>query len=183
MSWLNTTKIGIEVDDVAIDGSLHKAPFGGEGSGKSPVDRGKLGWKWSIATETQGIPIGWIAAAANQNDSKLLVPTLVDVLERGHFGDIETLHLDRGYDSKISRRNLDEIGVLETVIATKPKSDVDRTTKSIEFGKRWMVERTHSWLSNFGQMRRNTDRFTCHRHAQLSFAIAMIMFVKLFKNK
>jgi transposase len=177
------SEIGIEIDDVAIDGSLHKAPFGGEGSGKSPVDRGKLGWKWSIATEMQGIPIGWVAAAANQNDSTLLVPTLIDVVERGHFSDMDTLHLDRGYDSKIARKNLDEIGVLETVIATKPEASGSKEKKAIEFGKRWLVERTHSWLSNFGQMRRNTDRFTRHRHAQLSFAIAMIMFVKLFKNR
>ena len=39
----------LDFGDVAIDGSLHKAPCGGEGTGKSPVDRGKLGWKWSLA--------------------------------------------------------------------------------------------------------------------------------------
>ena len=38
--------IGIDLGEVSIDGSLHKAPCGGEGTGKSPVDRGKLGWKW-----------------------------------------------------------------------------------------------------------------------------------------
>jgi transposase len=37
--------IGLDVDHVAIDGSIHKAPCGGEGTGKSPVDRAKLGWK------------------------------------------------------------------------------------------------------------------------------------------
>ena len=30
-------------------------------------------------------------------------------------------------------------------------------------GMRWPVERTNSWLSNFGQLRRNTDRFIHHR--------------------
>ena len=39
--------IGLELSDVAVDGSLHKAPAGGEGTGKNPTDRGKLGWKWS----------------------------------------------------------------------------------------------------------------------------------------
>ena len=31
--------IGLDLSEVAIDGSLHKAPCGGEGTGPSPVDR------------------------------------------------------------------------------------------------------------------------------------------------
>ena len=37
--------IGFDFSDVSVDGSQHKSPCGGEGTGKSPVDRGKLGWK------------------------------------------------------------------------------------------------------------------------------------------
>ena len=51
--------VGLDVSEVCVDGSIHKAPCGGDGTGKSPVDRGKLGWKWSIATERRGIPVGW----------------------------------------------------------------------------------------------------------------------------
>ena len=43
--------IGLDLAEVAIDGSLHKAPCGGEGTGPNPTDRAKLGWKWSIATD------------------------------------------------------------------------------------------------------------------------------------
>ena len=35
--------IGLVPDDVAVDASLHKSPCGGEGTGKNPTDRGKLG--------------------------------------------------------------------------------------------------------------------------------------------
>ena len=31
--------IGLDLSEVAIDGSLHKAPCGGEGTGKNPTDR------------------------------------------------------------------------------------------------------------------------------------------------
>jgi transposase len=48
--------IGLDLSEVAVDGSLHKAPGGGEGTGKNPTDRGKLGWKWSIATDRPGHP-------------------------------------------------------------------------------------------------------------------------------
>ena len=46
-------------------------------------------------------------------------------------------------------------------------------------GLRWPVERTNSWLSNFGQLRRNTDRQPAHRAAQLALAVAFLLTAKL----
>ena len=46
-------------------------------------------------------------------------------------------------------------------------------------GLRWPVERTNSWLSNFGQLRRNTDRKTRHRLAQFALAVVFIITAKL----
>ncbi len=46
-------------------------------------------------------------------------------------------------------------------------------------GLRWPVERTNSWLSNFGGLRRNTDRRTIHRLAQLALVIVFIITAKL----
>ena len=43
----------LDLDVVAVDGSLHKAPCG-EGTGPSPVDRYKLGWKCSVASDCRG---------------------------------------------------------------------------------------------------------------------------------
>ena len=47
--------IGLDLSEVAVDGSQHKAPFGGEGTGPNPTDRGKSGWKWSLATDRVGV--------------------------------------------------------------------------------------------------------------------------------
>jgi transposase len=91
--------IGLDLDDVALDGSLHKAPCGGEGTGPNPTDRAKLGWKWSVASDTHGVPIGWAIDGANRNDVKLLIPTLDAVAATGLLADVERFHLDRGYDS------------------------------------------------------------------------------------
>jgi hypothetical protein len=55
---------------------LHKAPYGGEGTGPNPTDRAKLGWKWSVASERHGIPLGWAIDGAHRNDVRLLEPTL-----------------------------------------------------------------------------------------------------------
>jgi transposase len=37
--------VGFDFSECAVDGSQHKAPSGGEGTGPSPTDRGKRGWK------------------------------------------------------------------------------------------------------------------------------------------
>ena len=89
---------------------LHKSPCGGRGTGKNPTDRAKLGWKWSVLTDKVGIPFGWTADGANRNDSVLLVPTLEDAERRGLTEEMETVWLDRGYDSEATRVRLPRRG-------------------------------------------------------------------------
>jgi len=111
--------VGLDLSEVSVDGSLHKAPMGGEGTGPNPTDRGKTGWKWSVATDANGVPIGWVTEGANRNDSILLAPTLDDVKQRGLLSDVETLWLDRGYDSELTRTRLAERGITDAMIAKK----------------------------------------------------------------
>ncbi|MGH9171432.1 MAG: IS5 family transposase [Acidimicrobiales bacterium] len=171
--------IGLRCGDVALDGSLHKAPAGGEGTGKNPTDRSKLGWKWSIVTDLSGIPFGWTIDGANRNDSILLAPTLDDAAERGWLEQMGTIWLDRGYDSDLTRERLAEREVTDAVIAKKRKRGSKAPKKTQPMGLRWPVERTNSWLGNFGQLRRNTDRKTTHRLAQFALAIVFIITAKL----
>jgi transposase len=171
--------IGLRLGDVAVDGSLHKAPVGGEGTGKSPVDRSKLGWKWSIVTDLSGIPFGWTADGANRNDSVLLAPTLEDAATRGWLAQVSTIWLDRGYDSEATRERLRALGIDDAVIAKRRKRGSTGPTPRQPMGLRWPVERTNSWLSNFGGLRRNNDRKTEHRLAQLALAIVFLITAKL----
>ena len=171
--------IGLDLGDVAVDGSLHKSPGGGEGTGKNPTDRGKLGWKWSILTDRWGIPLGWVSDGANRNDSILLAPTLDAAARRGLLADVETIWLDRGYDSHVTRQRLAERDLDDAVIATKRKRGSGAAKLNQPMGLRWPVERTNSWLSNFGQLRRNTDRKPAHRLAQLALAVTLLLTAKL----
>jgi transposase len=68
--------IGLQLEDVAVDGCITKAPGGGEVAGRSPVDRGKQGRKRSVATDGVGIPLGLVAAGANRHDSRLAGPDI-----------------------------------------------------------------------------------------------------------
>jgi hypothetical protein len=154
-------------------------PSGGEGTGKNPTDRGTLGWKWSIVTDTNGIPFGFAIDGANRNDSAVLAPTIDDA--QGHLllGAVETIWLDRGDDSEVTRERLAERPINDAVIAKKRKRGSKAPKTNQPMGLRWPVERTNSWLSNYGQLRRNTDRTTIHRVARLSLAVVFIITAKL----
>jgi len=171
--------VGLDLDDVSLDGSLHKAPYGGEGTGPNPTDRGKLGWKWSVASDMHGIPIGWVIDGANRNDVPLLIPTLDDVKAAGFFDDIDTLHLDRGYDSGAVRQRLVDAGVTNFNIQLRGTKDPTQKKQPVRLGLRWIVEATNSWLSNYGQLRRSTDRRSRHRHAALCLATAVLIIGRL----
>ncbi len=166
--------IGLDLTNVAVDGSIHKSPGGGEGTGKNPTDRGKLGWKWSLLTDLAGIPCGWCVEGANRNDSILLEPTL-DAAQRGLLVDVNTIGLDRGYDSAVTRQRLADRDLTDAMIATKRPRGTAQSKQNQPMGLRWPVERTNSWLSNYGQLRRNTDRKPAHRLAQLALAVIFLI--------
>lgn len=173
--------IGLDLSEVAIDGSQHKAPCCGEGTGPSPTDRGKTGWKWSMLTDRTGIPLGWSIDGANRNDVMLAAPALDAVADRGFREDIETLHLDRGYDNTRVQTACAERGLTDVICAKRRAQGKANKKLPVPLGMRWPVERTNSWLSNFGQLRRNTDRFVAQCLGQFALATALIITVKLIK--
>jgi transposase len=131
--------IGLELADVAVDGCITKAPCGGEKAGKNPVDRGKQGIKRSTAVDARGIPIGGVSAGANRNDSPLLVPTLQHASASvGGLPDLASIHLDRGYDSSLTRERLEELNLIGEVSKKGQPAP-------LQAGQRWVVERTNSW--------------------------------------
>lgn len=170
--------IGLDLTEVSIDGSNHTAACGGAGTGSNPANRGKTGWKWSIATDKTGIPVGWSIDAANRHDSKLLLPTLSAIARQGLLPDIETIHLDRGYDYRFVRELLIGAGIEPAIVKRKPRGQA-RPPAPYQTPHRWVVERTNSWLNNFGQLRRNTDRNPTHRNAQLALATTILIITKL----
>jgi hypothetical protein len=171
--------IGLDLSEVSLDGSLHKAPYGGEGTGPNPTDRGKLGWKWSVAVEAHGIPLGWVIDGANRNDVRMIEPTLDAVAELGLVADIDTLHLDRGYDYPVVRQRLERFGIGDLNVQRRGTKVPGVKKQPVRLGLRWIVEATNSWWSNYGQLRRNTDRRSRHRHAALCLATTVLIIGRL----
>lgn len=171
--------VGLDLDVVAVDGSIHKAPCGGERTGPSPVDRGKLGWKWSVAADRAGIPVGWAIDGANRNDVALLEPTIDDIDATGLVADIATISLDRGYDYPVVRDRLTDRGLRDLDIQKRGTKPPAGTPRRLTLGARWVVEATNTWWSNYGQLRRNTDRKVQHRHAALCLATTVLIVGRL----
>jgi hypothetical protein len=108
--------IGLELSDVSVDGCITKAPCGGGKSGRSPVDRGKRGVKRSTMVDANGIPLAVVAAGADRHDSPLLAPTLEAAATKAiGLPEQASVHLDRAYDSRKTRRLLEERGLVGVI--------------------------------------------------------------------
>ncbi len=144
--------IGLDLADVAVDGCITKAPCGGAKAGRSPVDRGKQGTKRSTAVDARGIPLGTVTAPANRHDSVLLSETLdVVSVALGAMTVGTSVHLDRGYDSKLTRERLEDRGLLGEISRKGVPAPLAAT-------KRWVVERTNSWRNAHKKLAWCTER-------------------------
>ncbi|WP_434481902.1 transposase [Streptomyces sp. NBC_01340] len=147
--------VGLDLENLAADGCITKAPSGGECAGKSPVDRGKRGLKRSQLTDGYGIPVVTVPAGANIRDHTLLPETLDEFVELTEHLDRVPQHpalsLDAGYDYQLVYTDLAEREIT-------PRITKRGTKTPIQTDGRWVAERTNSWMNNFGKLRRNTER-------------------------
>lgn len=143
--------VGLELSDVAVDCCITKSPCGGESAGRSPVDRGKRGLKRSAVVDANGIPLGAIAVPANRHDSPLLEETLDTLGELGPLPERMSVHLDRGYDSGLTRLRLLEFGLLADISRKGRPAPLNAT-------KRWVIERTNSWQNAHKKLLWCTER-------------------------
>lgn len=167
--------IGLDLDDLAVDGCITKAPSGGEVAGRSPVDRGKQGLKRSLVTDGTGIPLHVVAAGANRHDAPLLGPTLAGLEKLDGLPDDVTVHLDRGYDGGPTRALLDALG-FDGAIARKG------VPAPVQAGSRWVVERTHQWMNGYGKLRRCTEKLRPVVDFYLFLAAALVVLRQLIQR-
>ncbi|GHH95783.1 hypothetical protein GCM10017779_62400 [Streptomyces capillispiralis] len=169
--------IGLDLDDLAVDGCIVKAPGGGENTGPSPVDRGKSGTKRSLLVEGGGLPIGCALSGANRHDSPLLRPTLETLGRFGfHLPDRITMHLDPGYDPRVTRNLLTELGCGWRITPKGAFLPINHT-------RRWVVERTNSWHTRgFKSLAIVTDRRAVVQAAWVALASAVIVIRRLIRK-
>lgn len=150
-----------------VDSSSVRAAYGGEGTGPSPVDRGKPGSKHHVMTDANGIPLACSVTAANRNDITELAP-LFNKLPwvAGKVGHPrrrpDALQGDLAYDSEPHRQGLRELGV-EPILPERGIDDQEGLGET-----RWPVERTLSWAH---QNRRLRIRYERRPEIHLAFLV------------
>jgi transposase len=150
----------------------------GEKTGPNPTDRGKSGVKRRLLTEGHGVPSGLVVAGANRNDMKLVRATLESiVVDRPPptAGDPQGMCLDKGYDFEEVRDIVSEFGVTAHIRARGEEARA-LAREAEQRTRRWVVERSHSWMNRFRRIRRRWDKQPQQYLAFLHFACALIAF-------
>ena len=123
----------------------------GKKTGPNPTDRAKDGVKRSVLTEGSGVPIGRVVDGANRNDFKLARETIQSIpLPRpqptGRYP--QGMCLDKGYDYDEVRVLLREFGFTAHIRSRGEEAEAVKKEAGFK-ARRWVVERTHSWMNRF----------------------------------
>ncbi len=124
------------------------------------------------------MPIGLAIAGANRHDMKLVRATIESIVAgrpEPTAAQPQGMCLDKGYDYDEVREILEEFGFTAHI---KARGEEAKELKA-EAGKRarrWVVERSHSWMNRFRRILVRWDKKPENYLAFLHFACALITF-------
>ena len=124
------------------------------------------------------MPIGLALAGANRHDMKLLRPTIESMVVQRPQETAEQeqgMCLDKAYDYDEVRETLREFGFTAHIRARGEEAKEIRSEAGKK-ARRWVVERSHSWMNRFRHILVRWDKKPEHYLAFLHFACALIAF-------
>ena len=128
-----------------------------------------------MLTEGRGIPLGLAVDGANVNDHKRMRRTLEAIpVERPvpAADDPQHLCLDEGYDYDEPRALAAEFGFTLHLRTRGEEASAKRHAGAK--ARRWVVERTHSWLNRFRRVLVRWEKRADTYLALLHFALGLI---------
>jgi putative transposase len=131
-----------------------------------------------LLTEGQGVPIELAVEGANRHDMKLVRDTVENiVVERPKPTPQQPqgMCLDKGYDYQEVRDILQEFG-FTAHIRSRGQEAQEIKNEAGKKARRWVVERTHSWLNRFRRILIRWDKKPENYIAFLHFACALVAF-------
>jgi transposase len=150
----------------------------GKKTGPNPTDRAKVGTKRSVWVDGRGAPIGIYLAAANCNDSELFELTYQSiVVQRPKVRKYRPQHLclDKGYDSKVIRYYCQKWHYRTHIVSRNKEAKAIKHKKGYK-ARRWVVERTHSWLNRYRAILIRWNKKAENYLALLHLACALTVF-------
>lgn len=160
----------------ALDSCMTKAPLGGPETGKNPTDRAKSGTKRHVVCDQRGAPLGLAITGANRHDKKLAL-RVVDAMRiaRPAPSKQQPQHLcaDKGYDFADVRAGFEQRGYTAHI---PQRGMPPRTGRRRHKPKRWVVERTHSWLNRHRRLLVRWEKSDKNYAALIHFAFSIQLY-------
>jgi transposase len=130
-----------------------------------------------VLTEGNGIPIGIAVSGANTHDMRLTAETLasVPIAVPDPAEVAQHLCLDKGYDYEAVRTTVNEYGYTAH-IKSRGAEEADRRKTPKYRARRWVVERTHSWMNRFRRLLIRWEKKADNYLAMVHFASAYIAY-------
>ena len=145
--------------------------------GPNPTDRAKDGVKRSLLTDAAGIPIGLAIDGANRNDFKLTRETIESIpISRPTptRTSPQGMCLDKGYDYAEALVVVAEFRYTAHIRSRGEEARALRRSAG-ERARRWVVERTHSWMNRFRRVLTRWEKKAENYLAMLHFTCALIV--------
>lgn len=124
------------------------------------------------------MPVGGVVAGANRPDMKLVKDTIESVVvprPKPTRRRPQGMCLDKGYDYAEVRDTLQEFGFTAHIRARGEEAQASKRQAGFR-ARRWVVERTHSWMNRFRRVLIRWDKKGENYLAFLHFACALIAF-------
>lgn len=131
-----------------------------------------------MLTEGGGIPVGVAVEGANRNDFKMARATIEGIAIERPAPTAESpqgMCLDKGYDYDEVRDLLAEFGFTAHIRA-RGEEAADLKRHAGAKARRWVVERTHSWMNRFRAVLIRWCKKPANFLATLHFAFAIITY-------
>ena len=124
------------------------------------------------------MPLGLVVEGANRHDMKLVRATITSLVVKRPPPTAEQpqgMCLDKGYDDQEVREIVEEFGFTAHIRSRGEEAQAIKAQAS-QKARRWVVERTHSWMNRFRRILVRWDKKPEPYLAFLHFACALIAF-------
>ena len=168
-----------------MDSKSSAAPLGGEKTGKNPTDRGKSGAKINLLVDGRGAPLSVVLSGANRHDKISAIDLIVSVVLKRPAHKEHHLCADKAYDATDVREFVISEGYTPHIKVNPRRKVAGESSEehSAEKGssgevhpaRRWVVERTISWLTKRRSLRTRWAKKAQNWLALVQFACAHIL--------
>ena len=169
----------------AIDSKSVPAPLGGSETGHNPTDRGKQGAKLHLLVDQCGMPLALHITGANEHDKWSADDLIISIVVQRPKKKKQHLCADKGYDYDDVHQCVEQERYIAHIKHRRRRGEpvVEQCPIPGETqhpARRWVVERTLSWLTKRRSIRVRWCKKFENWKALVQFACAHILFNRAF---